>query len=216
MGKAEAGQLLQSTQRLRVYWGTLIYATVGYTWALFIGIWSFLFKSYTDAVASQGRTRDPVDYLLYAVAATSVILGIWRWATRSIDLRLARLFPTFVSCEIVMEVPSDLGTLAYITDHVLNKFRSSLPSDKDALLKGIKYLVYAKRFGTRGQGSIDIFGALIIALQFFFSVRQEYALLSFIASMTSACSLGMVLFAHLRYQRNPRRKDIVEAFGEAK
>ncbi len=116
MGKAEAGQLLQSTQRLRVHWSALIYALIGYIWAIVLGIWSVLLKAYMDASRPPPGPLYPITYILIASAASSLVLGLWRVATRRIDIRVARLYPTFIYCEAIMEVPFEYGTLAYLKD----------------------------------------------------------------------------------------------------
>jgi hypothetical protein len=213
--KAEAGQLLQSTQRLRIHWSTLIYALIGYTWAIVLGIWSLLLKAYMDASRSPTGPLDPIDYILIASAASSLVLGLWRISTRRVDIRVARLYPTFIYCETTMEGPPDYGTLAYIKDHVLEEFKKTLPPDQDALLTGIEHPVKIKRIGTRGQGSIDLVAALLIATQLLFSLCQFHespSLGTSVAVVVILLSVALIMIGCFCGQRNPKQKHIDEAF----
>jgi hypothetical protein len=213
--KPEAGQLLQSTQRLRIYLSTLIYALSGYTGAVLLGIWFFLLKAYMDASRPPAGPLNPIDYLLIAAATSSLVLGVWRVSARRVDIRMAQLYPTFIYCEMIMGVPPNYGTLVYITDHVLEDFKKTLTRDHDQLFRGIEYLVNAKRIGTRGQGSIDLFAALLIAGQLFFSVYQfdKSPRATTLAVAVILLSLVLVAIGCFGGQRNPKQVHIDEAFS---
>ena len=215
MDKPEAGQLLQSTQKLLIHWSTLIYALSGYTGIVFLGIWSFLLKAYMDSSRPPAGPLLPIDYLLIASAASSLLLGIWRVSTRRVDIMVARLYPTFIYCEMILGVPSNYGTLVYITDHVLKDFKKTLTRDHEQLLRGIEHLVNAKRIGTRGQGSIDLFAALLIAGQLFFSVSQfdKNPRATTIAVAVILLSLVLVAIGCFGGQRNPKQVHIDDAFS---
>ena len=108
-----------------------------------------------------------------------------------------------------------MRTLAYITDHVLEEFKKNLPVDQDDRLVGIEQLVKMKRIGTRGQGSIDLVAALLIATQLIFSLCQfqkSPSLGTSVAVVVILLSFAVVMIGCFCGQRNPKRKHIDQAF----
>jgi len=198
-----------------IHWSTLIYALSGYTGAVLLVIWGFLLKAYMDASRPPAGPMHPIDYLLIASAVSSLILAIWRVSTHRVDIRMARLYPTFLYCERIMGVPPNYGTLVYITDHVLEDFKKTLTRDHEQLMRGIEYLVNEKRIGTRGQGSIDLFAALLISGQLVFSVYQfdKSPQATTIAVAVILLSLVLVAIGCPGGQRNPKQVHIDEAFS---
>ncbi len=87
--------------------------------------------------------------------------------------------------------------------------------NQELLLRGIENLVKMKRIGTRGQGSIDVFAALLIAAVLFFSLYQFYENASVAtswASITILFSFALVTSCWLNCHRNPKQRHVDEAF----
>ena len=209
MKESDAAQLLQSTQRMRVAWTASIVSLIGYAWTLVIGIWAFLLKAWMDA------QRDS-NYILLAVASTSVVFGLWRWYTRYLDTAIANLYPTLVYCEQRMNVPKQFGTIAYLQSFVSKKFAKKLPDDPESLLNGVRTLVESKRIGHRGHAVIDLIALAIILGQFALSVffARGFTLAVHVVAIPVVLSGALVLKGLLRSHRNPTREDLERAFPE--
>jgi hypothetical protein len=185
-----------------------IISILGTAWALFAAIWAFLLKACMDA-------RN-LNYIVIAAASSSIVLGVWRLYTRYLDNGIANLYPTFVYCEQIMGVPSEYGTVAYLRESVLRGF--DLPSDKQALLDGVRELVENRHIGNRGHDALDRLAALVILVQFLICICVVYVGGGFAqplwpAATATVLSLALIAIGACRFQRNPTEAHLKRAFS---
>lgn len=215
----DAGVLLQSTQRLRTHWSSVITTHIGYTLMVNVAIWSYFLKSYIDSLTVSSEVYP--SYIVLAAALSSMTLGMWRLYTHYIDNHIAGLYPDFILYESILSVPSDRGTSGYLVRAV--PIVDLLLLDKDLTneqkLEGISTLVKSKRIGRRGHLTIDVLTLVVLIGMSAISLSLRSELQS---SLAVGCFTGIyiglsfTLFGLFFYQKNPSKRFIEEILSKLK
>jgi len=168
-------------------------------------------------------------YLLIATILSSIFLILWRWYAHYLDNAIAGLYANFIFCESSLGLPDDLGTVGNLLGMKVfrdkgTEWNGFTPVQK---AKVVSKLFEKKRLGYRGHRGIDIVALvaiIVMATVCVFSFRGDWwTVIINIKLKMSRClyiaiilvPILMVLLYYWFYcQKNPREKDLENAFAE--
>ncbi len=212
----KSGNLLLSVRQISTHWSGIISEQIGYAVAINIAIWTYFANSY---IQSSRQSTDFINLLLAAGAISSIFSGLWRLYARYLDDKIANLYPEFIYHENILELPTNYGTTGYLMENVPN-IRMLFENKKLSFPKklyGLKELISKKRIGDRGHLTIDLIvitlllGVFIIS---FYSSLQVQTTLTYPLLFGELLGITIILICILRYQRNPKEKEITKLINK--
>lgn len=161
----------QELQKLRIKKSGAIDQLFTFFLTSLVLIWSFLGKAYVD--------KNDIIYILIAFVISAFLIGFWRCRTHTYDKAIQRLYPDLVFCEMMLEIPEELGLKNFLinndetNDDKKNKYKEILNDptpgkEKKArdVAKIIAEMVEEEKIPNRGHDETDFFAFVLVTALF--------------------------------------------------
>lgn len=216
----EWGNLLRSTQQLRVHWSHMLVVSLTFWIGGAVAAFGF-FTGLALSFAAEDPTLG-VGLFFFGAGLSTLLLAVWRYHARGLDNQIAALYADLVFYEANCGSPSRLGTRGYL--------RRELPDLDDALAEGnlnpeqqsrvLQRLWRTRCLGNRGHARLDGYAA-VAGLSFLTAAvlgSLQWSPLEFPDSLL--LGLGIIFFilaskllwaAYFEFQRDPTHRGEVSA-----
>ena len=213
----DARVLLQSTQRLRTLWTSVISRDFVYAVAVNAAIWTYFLKAYVES--SSTNPTDAFSYLAVAAGLSSLLLGLWRVFSRHTYDRIAGLYPDLLVFETHLGVEPERGTAGYLVRTIPRLYRVLVGGELNPGQKGeaISFLVKEKSLGRLSHLVIDMIVIAFVIAMFGLCVSVHSKLqLSVAIGSVLATIVGflLVICGILSFQRYPSQAIITETMNK--
>jgi len=214
--------LLEIRENLRNHWSGYISNLLGFCIIANAAIWSIFIYSFTQHCSDISNW---VASGLLSAGLSSIVLGVWRWYSKSIDQQVANMYPEILHYERILGVPANRGILNYLEQNY--RIRDIIKSvAKEDIEEAIKKLIAMKRIGGHGYKIIDIavivLDSILLIVGLLACVLDCRGLIDLNLNVAlSIVSLVMILIgliitciAYRKYQRQPTKADLKQVIDE--